>query len=439
MGYFTAEAERQAEAMIHEQVEENLPSGYDEAEWNWQALSNWVNRQYKMNTNASELKKIGREEVGDNLIERARQAIDRYDFSGVDLFLDDDFCRKQLQNWLHTQFTIDVSMADLKPFEEAAPAAEFLKKKARERYRQQEIQFPVSVAMNRFVSAGNAADREGLYRWATGRFQATFSPDEFREKPLAELETLLKNRSASFFPQEELLSQVETHLNRAFPANGNGRQPTDQEPALRELISFANQQFEAALQVEDLKPLPRQDARQAVLQSIDRRFRPELRHAEHSLLLHILDASWKDHLYSMDNLKQGIHLESYAQKDPKVEYKRQGMTMFHGMWDRIAEQVTQAVFRMEHEAADFVGSLWQITSTTHQAPESAADEYRHAATQAVPTPSGRGVVANAGRGGDPVAADAPVVPIHNRDNRVGRNDLCPCGSGKKYKKCHGAG
>ncbi|MFN9975728.1 MAG: hypothetical protein ACK58T_38125, partial [Phycisphaerae bacterium] len=87
-----------------------------------------------------------------------------------------------------------------------------------------------------------------------------------------------------------------------------------------------------------------------------------MQQTERSVLLEILDTAWKDHLYFMGHLRQGIGFVGYAQKDPRTEYKREGRRAFNSMWDRIGEQVTQLIFRIEHESPNFVGSLWQITA-----------------------------------------------------------------------------
>ena len=106
----------------------------------------------------------------------------------------------------------------------------------------------------------------------------------------------------------------------------------------------------------------------------------------------------------------------------KVEYKRQGRTAFAGVWDRIGQQVTQAIFRLEKQSPEFVGSLWTITGTTHAA---------------APQPQQQGGQPTE-EGPLPGQESQVVDPIVNRGDKVGRNDPCPCGSGKKYKKCHGA-
>ena len=91
------------------------------------------------------------------------------------------------------------------------------------------------------------------------------------------------------------------------------------------------------------------------------------------------------------------------------------------MWDRIGQQVTSVVFRLEHESPGFVGSLWQITSTVHEEANAGADYNAETYEDQL----------------DPGQTQTAVEPIRNRQPKVGRNDPCPCGSGKKYKKCHG--
>ncbi|MFM8725994.1 MAG: SEC-C metal-binding domain-containing protein, partial [Planctomycetaceae bacterium] len=169
-----------------------------------------------------------------------------------------------------------------------------------------------------------------------------------------------------------------------------------------------------------LRSLNSEQARTEIMQGIDQVFRPELRHTERSILLEFLDTAWKEHLYYMGHLRQGIGFVGYAQKDPRTEYKREGRRAFLGMWERIAEQVTQTVFRVEHESPDFVSSLWRITATEHDvAPPAAESRIDNLQT-------------NAPEAGEEGRA---VKPIVNAGPRIGRNDDCPCGSGKKYKKC----
>jgi preprotein translocase subunit SecA len=156
-------------------------------------------------------------------------------------------------------------------------------------------------------------------------------------------------------------------------------------------------------------------------------------------MLQIVDQQWKDHLYSLDHLKEGIGLRGYGQRDPLVEYKKESFAMFQDMKERIDEETVR-----------YLWWLRPILTETGEAPatrpvrrpraplilsggEEAPPAFGGATRSAAAVPAGR-APQPARVGGD----DAPVQTIRREEPKVGRNDPCPCGSGKKYKKCHGA-
>ncbi len=422
--FLLEESISQAEQYIDEQVEENLPSdAEDKSTWSWQALSKWINRQYNLNTNVGELKKIDRDALTANLQERAREAIRRTDFSGANQFLDPDFGRKELCNWLLRQFTVEMTPDQLSQ-DDPSEVKSVIRQAVEDLYRNKEVMFPVAVGMHRFL-ADQQADRENLARWANTRFEQEFDPIEFNSKSKTEIEKELVASSERFLHQdvEGLRSRMGEMLDGIWP-NGNGAQADDSaKQALDQLTKWAQSEFRAEVATDDLKPLTRTGAQIKLESQLDARFRPELCEAERSLLLEILDTAWKDHLYHMGHVRESIGLVGYAQKDPKTEYKREGQRAFAQMWERVGEQVTNSVFRLEKESPAFVGSLWQITAATHA---EATDEY-------VERDGGQPQTNNGGDG------DAVIDPIRNNTPKVGRNDPCPCNSGKKYKKCCGKG
>ncbi|OGX27630.1 MAG: preprotein translocase subunit SecA [Omnitrophica WOR_2 bacterium RIFCSPHIGHO2_01_FULL_52_10] len=199
----------------------------------------------------------------------------------------------------------------------------------------------------------------------------------------------------------------------------------------------------------------------------------QLRQMERMLLLQTIDAKWKDHLYAMDQLKEGIGLRSFAQRDPVIEYKREGFAMFQTMYDSIHQEVTEMIFKIQRVdpsarmrsvfgsvpqklVHDEISSLsaGQVLSKakpyTGQAGLSAA---RLSARQGQAGLSGqRPPSASLARGGPPVSSAMPTghnipgeaplpppspAPVRHTEPKVGRNAPCPCGSGKKYKKCCG--
>ena len=154
-------------------------------------------------------------------------------------------------------------------------------------------------------------------------------------------------------------------------------------------------------------------------------------------MLQIVDTQWKDHLYSLDHLKEGIGLRGYGQRDPLVEYKKESFQMFQAMKDRVDEEI--------------VRYLWWLRPILGDAPEPPVRQVRRQRSPLIlsgseePQPAFAGAArATASSGGSArqptrVGGDDAAVKTVRRDMpKVGRNDPCPCGRGKKYKKCHGA-
>jgi preprotein translocase subunit SecA len=125
-------------------------------------------------------------------------------------------------------------------------------------------------------------------------------------------------------------------------------------------------------------------------------------------MLQVVDNLWKDHLLGMDHLKEGIGLRGYAQKNPLTEYKKEGFEMFRSMMNRIQEEVTEYLFKI------------RIEKEAELPPEKSFNRQPKMVEH-------RGTLEE----------ESKPATVHRDENKVGRNDPCPCGSGKKYKKCHG--
>jgi preprotein translocase subunit SecA len=151
------------------------------------------------------------------------------------------------------------------------------------------------------------------------------------------------------------------------------------------------------------------------------------------VLLQTIDSHWREHLAALDYLRQGIHLRGYAQKQPKQEYKREAFELFGQMLDAVKNEVTKVLMtvkvssgeQIEQAAEDMEQRAERIANVTYTHP---TDSGEVQSTVDASTTAPYGAVAGAGAG---AAALAGAMP------RVGRNDPCPCGSGKKFKHCHG--
>ena len=173
---------------------------------------------------------------------------------------------------------------------------------------------------------------------------------------------ILLECSSSFANNGHSLAKVDEYLDKAYgQRNGEDTRmaPVRSPEPIYEMVQWAHEELKADVAAEEIMPLPRDEARRKLVDAVDSRYRPEFREAERSLTLHFLDEAWKQHLYYMDHLRQGIGLVGYAQKDPKVEYKREGMKAFEGMWKGIAQQVTGSIFgsrgyQLSHPLDDYL-------------------------------------------------------------------------------------
>ncbi|MCE9956872.1 MULTISPECIES: preprotein translocase subunit SecA [Aeromonas] len=145
-----------------------------------------------------------------------------------------------------------------------------------------------------------------------------------------------------------------------------------------------------------------------------------LRNFEKAVMLQTLDGLWKEHLAAMDHLRQGIHLRGYAQKNPKQEYKRESFDLFTQMLETLKRDVVSILSRVQVQERD----VEAMEEQQRQQAEAAPRTYTHAAAE--------NQLAD-----EETQADAAPVTFVRDEQKVGRNDPCPCGSGKKYKHCHG--
>ncbi len=149
-----------------------------------------------------------------------------------------------------------------------------------------------------------------------------------------------------------------------------------------------------------------------------------MRHLERMVFLQVIDGKWKEHLYAMDNLREGIGLRAYGQRDPLIEYKREAFEMFSEMISGIEEEAVEVIFRMQAARPERFKGVFS----------SMAKEFSHPEAEKFVAPKEESPAMDEPRlGRPPVVAPSP----QKSSVKVGRNDPCPCGSGKKYKKCCG--
>ena len=150
-----------------------------------------------------------------------------------------------------------------------------------------------------------------------------------------------------------------------------------------------------------------------------------MRQIEKQVMLQVLDGLWKEHLQTMDQLRQGIHLRAYANKNPKQEYKREAFELFEALLERLKQEVVRILSHLQIKRQDEAELIEQKRREEAERQQLA---FQHAQASALPE-------AEQERGQQ---AETPQQPMVRDAPKVGRNDPCPCGSGKKYKQCCGA-
>jgi len=422
------EAYRLAESQILDAIDENIPGDEEESEWNWAALAKWSAVRWGTNYRDRDLKKVGRNELAEVLIRDANKAIAEIDLSSCERLLEPEFGVKTACAWLHDKFGIELApdeMSQLESHEFIAMAHE----RAKEAYDSRESEFPVLASLLRFTSRDRSGNQQGFQReelvaWAKKRFRIELSLDDLRNKQREDVRQLLLEYSRqNNVRANEVAAEAQQRVEALFAESGTSvtlGQATGNNGKLDDLSTWLRESCECELTSEELSKLDYEEAQRRVSQIVEDRYRPEMRRMERSLLLQILDQGWKEHLLTMDHLRASVGLRGYAQIDPKVEYKREGMRMFETMWSSVANYVTDLIFKMEQLDEGFVGSTWVETEARHdEAP--AASDIAQQQQQAI----------------DGSQSQQKIEPIRNRTEKVGRNQPCPCGSGKKYKQCCG--
>jgi preprotein translocase subunit SecA len=375
----------------------------DPSTWDTAGLSKWAMNSFHVNLSISKIKSLSPEEIEEQLAAAAEEQVDKKDCSLLVEFLRPDFAVQRFAEWARAKFDIAVDVEQLRE-RKPAEVRQWLLEQTRAKYRRREIEYPVEFAMS-MAYGGQSANVYGfqaLAEWANAKYNAGLSAEHIQEKKPREVHEELLALSESYNDgrlDEEINDKI-AHLNRA------------------ELLQWASQRFRASLQEQELTD--GEEVRTRLVQVGRDYLRSELADLENYVLLNVYDSTWKDHLYMMDRLKDEIWTRSLAEKDPKVEYKREGFRMFNEMLESIDDRVTDIIFRVRLEAGARARNVWRVSQTSHdEVGQFAAGEQQRAAAQA---PQG----------------EVKVKQIRLEQPKVGRNDPCPCGSGKKYKKCHGA-
>jgi preprotein translocase subunit SecA len=409
---------------------------------------------------------MGQQEVEDKLREAALEQIDKRDVAGLVRYLEPRYAEQELASWAKEKFAIEITPEEMvegagtnretrRPAEEIV---ELIEKRAREAYARREVEYPVDhILAMAFGGEEGGTDNpyaaDFLRQWAASRFGVELSLDHVRSQSVRKLRDELIGYQEQYLKEGKLEQEIDLLLRTHAAGN------------TEELSSGFERRFGVKPTDAELKPLSRDASgrlngssngngngnghaaagalRDALLTKARRLLRQELTDLEQFVLIQIFDQSWKDHLYAMDMLKAGVGLTAFAERDPRVVYKKEGYRYFEEMMAGIRDKVTDLIFRARVVGQTQARSAYRETAAVHEdAGGYGVGENIRATADAV---AGGATAAAGGSEMAEAAAQAQgegavkVKTIVREAAKVGRNDPCPCGSGKKYKKCHGVG
>ncbi len=378
----------------------------DESEWDLRGLTGWAMSRFGINLTQNQLRKMTVKEVETLLIDTAMANVEETDLADLGRFLDEDFPQRSLVHWASMRFVLDLSADDVPT--NAEQATEYLIEQVRGKYRQRKIDYPVEFVMELTVvpnGTENVYACQQLAELVNRKYAQQLSGEHFQGRPLAEIREELRGLAAQWVDDDAILQAAQEALGS--------------DPSRESIKAYASTRFLIDLTDEDFDA---DDSELDTLVRVGRQFiHEEFLQLQRFVLLQVYDACWKDHLLTMDRLRDTIVLQRTPDQDPKVLFKREGWLRYEEMLASIEDKVTDMIFKVRLSVGDQVSTVNEITETRH-GQRSAYDGLQRDAKQ----------MNQAGQG-----APAKAETIRRETTKVGRNDPCPCGSGKKYKKCCG--
>lgn len=354
------QARADVQAIVETSLGEYMSHDIPEEDWDLRGLSSWAMSRFNVNLPHSRLKKMAPQAVRDELIKGAQDQVLKKDFSGVAKYLEPLYPESVLAEWANQKFDLDLKPEELK-LEEKEQIADLIIEKARESYREREIRYPVEFILELAFSTAQedgslAAER--LSEWVEHRYDETIPKEQIFKMPAGDLQAWLLTIARKFKDERRLERLCETKVDELSDAEA--------------LAHWASEKFSEPVKAEDIKPLDRDGRLEKLLSVGKAHHRRELSELERFVLLQILDSTWKDHLYAMDQLKDSVGLSGYAERDPRIVYKRQGGELFQRMQSSVRDRVTNLIFRARLSPGAQVRNVYGDQTARQQA---APDSY----------------------------------------------------------------
>ena len=381
----------------------------DEATWDYKGAVDWANVVWESDLTIAEATEMDREEIVTRIEVSATKKIKALDFSPLDQFLVPTYAQSELSKWVVSKFEIPCEADDFDNIE-LDQAVDLVMDRAMNVYAKRELEYPIEFMIditNARMQQDPAQAIEGFCQRVKVKYDLDWTPSTLPSDNPNDLKQFLLEE-AERWDDDRIQRRAQRIVN-----DSEG----DIDAWLRENWQFAL--------TDDEKEQAEEDPIGVATAKIKQAQRAELGTLERNVLLQIFDAVWKDHLYQMDQARESIGFRSFSQLDPRIEYKREGARLFDEMFEHIQDRVTDLVFKAK----------MQINLQPQQPSQQPSDESQKEVLQPNPNrpkpkPAEQSVRAAAAAVSESNAAGTAMT--------VGRNEPCPCGSGKKYKKCCGS-
>jgi len=406
-----------AQRMFGEYVDAEAPP----EEWDVRGLAGWI-AQFGLSLTQNQLRKADPHELLEQVTAAARQKVLDADLTPLQQFVDPLLGKARLVRWAKEKFEIEVPLDDVASANRDE-AERIVVEKMRAAYRLREIEYPVAAVIDYALQRGGANVNEVCNRivaWVNRKYGLNWTYERLLGRTPEQIFRELRELNADYLSNGRLDAEIDAAL-----AQHQGEA----------LLSWARQRFGAVL---DSCPLDLQGDLRAQLQRCAyEMLRYELTQLERFVLLTTFDAVWKDHMYQMDLLRHSIGLRGYAEQDPKIAYKREGTRMFNEMLETIRERVTDLIFKVRVTGPAAGSYSGEAEAARGPAPSSPLPNITLGKADA--TGAGFATAAQDQQAAMQRQGEGKPQPIRRQQPKVGRNDPCPCGSGKKYKHCCGKG
>ncbi|MCP3903855.1 MAG: preprotein translocase subunit SecA [Planctomycetes bacterium] len=423
------DAKEEAGNLIDMTMGEYMSVEMDPEDWDQGALADWANSNFNADTKGAELRDLSRTEVRKRLVDAASVAIDAADLSPLDQYLVDDYGAKELAKWAVNKFGGEFDHQDFVGVEDLTNASERVMEYAREAYAKREITYPIDFALELTSAAIQHNPQHALTQfcqWVKARYDLNWEPSALPSSDPMELRSLLVDEAKKWDA-----SRVAERAEQALAAGSSPEQ----------LDEWLTTNMGGQL-MEDQKERAVDDPKTVAEERIAQLQRAELTQFERWVLLQIVDQAWKDHLYAVDQLRESIGLRSFSQRDPRIEFKREGARLFEEMQQSIRDKVTDLIFKAK--LTPQVQAPPQAPPTQEQPAPGPGDRAPVQAAQPAIAAAAAAVGGTAAQRRDIEVAEQAGTATRRRKRQparstptVGRNEPCPCGSGKKYKQCCG--